>query len=117
MDPRPRVRKLTPQSRLTQQLHSYWNERQENQERGQSHGPGSILSPSDGVEGVQENQNEEGVGHPFPTHFSAALLKRRVEEALTFKGLLKLGKTSNKEISCHMRVVRKTGIQSYNFAS
>lgn len=40
-----------------------------------------------------------------------ALLKRSEEEALTFKGLLKLGKTSNKEISCHMRVVGKTGIQ------
>lgn len=55
--------------------------------------------------------------HPFPySVLRAALLKRGMEEAVTFKGLLKLGKTSNKEISCHMRVVGKTGIQSYNFA-
>lgn len=48
------------------------------------------------------------LGRPFPCSIlRAALLKRRVEDALTFKGLLKLGKTSNKEISCHMRVVGK----------
>lgn len=47
------------------------------------------------------------LGRPFPSILRAALLKRRVEDARTFKGPLKLGKTSNKEISCHMRVVGK----------
>lgn len=57
---------------------------------------------------VPKNQSQEGAGHPFPcSALRAALLKGRLEEALTFKGLLKLGKTSTKETSCHMRVVGK----------
>lgn len=59
-------------------------------------------------EGVQRNQSQEAAGPPLPpSALRAALLKGREEEALPFKGLLKLGKTSNKEISCHMRVAGK----------
>lgn len=54
--------------------------------------------------GYRGTQTRRPLDHPFPcSTLRAALLKRMVEEALTFKGLLKLGKTSNKEISCHMR--------------
>lgn len=98
-------------SQLTQQLYSDRNEREENQEQGQPHVPQLILQLA-----LMERRGE-ALNHPFPySGLRAALLKRGVEEALTFKGLLKLGKTSNKEISCHMMVVGKTGIQSYNFA-
>lgn len=41
--PQARVRKPPPQSRLTQQLHSHWNERQENQGQAQPHGSAFIL--------------------------------------------------------------------------
>jgi hypothetical protein len=72
------------------------------------------------MESRAEKQNKTA-GALMPLHLArvlrAVLLKRNVEEAGLFKVLLDLGKPSNKEISCHMRVVRKTGIQSYNFAS
>lgn len=65
--------------------------------------------PGMGRKACKRTKARRVLGHPFPSSpLRAALLKRRVEEALTFKGLLKLGKTSNKEISCHMRVVGKS---------
>lgn len=73
------------------------------------------FSSTDGEKGQREPK-QWGHDYPFPYSILRAVLLESAEEALAFKGLLKLGKTSNKEISCHMRVAGKTGIQSHNSA-
>ena len=104
-------------SLLTQELHGYRKKKEERQEWGRPHGPEFILFFHGWGEGSGEDQASEPPAVPARSALlRTAQLKRSVEEAPTFKGLLKLGKTSNKVISCHMRVVGKTGIHSYNFA-